>query len=205
MLSRASRLAIAATAFLLVALIGLAVRSGWTAAIDMRLLAAIRHAGGLSLRQVVGDLTALGGGTVLVLLNASVILLLWLRRDLAGAMRLLGIVVGGRFAVDLVKNIVARTRPPALDPEIMLHSWSFPSSHAANATITYLALALIASHGKVPPAERRLLLGLAALLALTIGLSRVWLGVHWPSDVLAGWLFGLGWVALTSTLPVPRR
>jgi undecaprenyl-diphosphatase len=205
MLSRTHRFAVAAVAFLLVALIGVAVRSGWTAATDLRLLTAIRHAGGASLRQVVVDLTALGGGTVLVLLNASVILLLWLRRDRTAALRLLGIVLGGRFAVDIVKEIVARTRPPTLDPAIVLHSWSFPSSHAANATITYLALALIASHGAVRPAERRMLLGLAALLALTIGLSRVWLGVHWPSDVLAGWLFGLGWVALTSTVPVPRR
>jgi len=205
MLSRNHRLTVAAIAFLLVALLGLAVRSGWTAAIDLRLLSAIRHAGGASFRQAVVDLTALGGGTVLVLLNASVILLLWLRRERMAALRLLGIVLGGRFAVDLVKELVARTRPPSLDPGIMLHSWSFPSSHAANATITYLALALIASHGPVRPAERRLLLGLAALLALTIGLSRVWLGVHWPSDVLAGWLFGLGWVALTSTVPVPRR
>jgi len=205
MLSRNHRLTVAAIAFLLVALLGLAVRSGWTAAVDLRLLSAIRHAGGASFRQAVVDLTALGGGTVLVLLNASVILLLWLRRERMAALRLLGIVLGGRFAVDLVKELVARTRPPSLDPGIMLHSWSFPSSHAANATITYLALALIASHGAVRPAERRLLLGLAALLALTIGLSRVWLGVHWPSDVLAGWLFGLGWVALTSTVPVPRR
>ena len=205
MLSHRHRFLTAAIAFLLVASIGFAVHSGWTAAVDMRLLAAIRHAGGASLRQAVVDLTALGGGTVLIVLNAAVILLLWLRRDRFAALRLLGIVVGGRLAVDLVKTIVARTRPPSLDPAIMLHSWSFPSSHAANATITYLALALIASHGAVRPAERRLLLGLAALLALTIGLTRVWLGVHWPSDVLAGWLFGLGWVALTSTVPVPRR
>jgi undecaprenyl-diphosphatase len=205
MLSRTHRIALAAIAFLLVAMIGLAVHSGWTKAIDARLLAAIRHAGGLSLRQAVVDLTALGGGTVLIAINASVILLLWLRRERIGALRLLGIVLGGRYAVDLVKGIVARSRPPSLDPGIVLHSWSFPSSHAANATITYLALALIATHGRTRPAERRLLLGLAALLALTIGLSRVWLGVHWPSDVLAGWLFGVGWVALTSTVPVPRR
>jgi undecaprenyl-diphosphatase len=205
MLSRTHRLAIAAAAFLLVLLIGVAVRSGWTVPLDMRLLAALRHAGGMSFRQAVVDLTALGGGTVLVLVNASVILLLWLRRARIAAIRLLGIVLGGRFAVDLVKDVVARARPPSVDASIVLHSWSFPSSHAANATITYLALALIASRGKVRPAERRLLLGLAALLALTIGLTRVWLGVHWPSDVLAGWLFGLGWVALTSAIPVPRR
>jgi undecaprenyl-diphosphatase len=205
MLSRSHRLAISGAAFLLVALIGVAVRSGWTLAVDTRLLAALRHAGGLSFRQTVVDLTALGGGTVLIVLNASVILLLWLRRERMSALRLLGIVVGGRFAVDLVKDVVARTRPPSLDSSIVLHSWSFPSSHAANATITYLALALIASRSRVYPAERRLLLTLAALLALTIGLSRVWLGVHWPSDVLAGWLFGVGWVALTSAVPVPRR
>lgn len=198
------RLGIAAAALIAAALIGLAVRQGWTLAIDARLMDAIRHAGGLTLRQGVADITALGSGTVLLLLLVIAGSLLLAHGNRIGAVRLVAIVLGGRLIVQLIKTVVARARPPSVDEAIMLHSFSFPSSHAANATITYLALAFIATRAE-STAPRRLAVMLAGLLALLIGLSRVWLGVHWPSDVVAGWLFGIGWVALAAAVPVGRH
>jgi len=89
---------------------------------------------------------------------------------------------------------VARVRP-ALEPHlVVVKSQSFPSGHASSSMIFYLTMALILTHRG--PWRRWAAAG-AVLLSLLIGTSRVMLGVHWPSDVIGGWVFGLLWVLLT--------
>jgi len=184
-----------------VALLGLAVSFGWTQAVDAWLMAHVRGAGGASLRGAVIGLTTLGSAqTLLPLLGCGVVYLL-VRREPRRALHLALTVLGGRLAVELAKDLFVRARPPVADMAVAVHSWSFPSAHAANSTITYGALALFAA----PPRYRRAVLGLAAVLALAIGASRVWLGVHWPSDVAAGWLFGIGWLMLFKALERTAR
>jgi undecaprenyl-diphosphatase len=200
---RLPRAATAAVALLLFALLAVAVRLGWTQATDLMLLDLIRGAGGPALRQRVVDLTALGSASILLPLVVFATLLFLARGDRRGALRLLITVLGGRLAVELVKDLAARARPPLIDQAVAVHSWSFPSAHAANSAIIYLALAAVAVRRETRPAARAVILGAAIIASLTIGLTRPWLGVHWPSDVLAGWLFGLGWVALCSA--VARR
>lgn len=174
------------------------VVQGDTFAFDRRLLLALRGTDGAPIgserfTSMVRDVTALGSTTVLTLVVAFVALLL----ASAGRWRTGTLVAlacaSGSWANVLFKQAVARTRPD-LVPHLMAEtSNSFPSGHAANSAIVYLTLATLAWPLLRQPAARGFAIGAAALLVVAIGMSRVYLGVHWPSDVLAGWLFGALW------------
>ncbi len=131
-------------------------------------------------------LTHFGGFAALTLVLAAAALWLATRKQWRSALTLLAIVMGGRALVALQKTVTARERPAEPDQLVLVHSLSFPSGHAANATITFLAIALFL-------APRRIAIAVALGLAFLIGLSRLVLGVHWPSDVVGGWAFGLAW------------
>ena len=161
-------------------------------AIDDRLLAAMIGLGQASrpLWLLVRGLTELGGSSWLVPLTLVVAgWLLW-RRQGRRAATLLAVTLGGRGLVELLKWSLGRARPATIDYPVIVHSLSFPSGHAANSMIVYLALALIAA----PLLTRaRWPLRAAVALSLAIGMTRPILGVHWPSDVLAGWALGVAW------------
>jgi undecaprenyl-diphosphatase len=99
----------------------------------------------------------------------------------------------GRGLVILEKAYFARLRPEENLRLAEVHYQSFPSGHAANSMIVYLGLALLAVDD---PAHRRPAVAAALLLTFLVGLSRPMLGVHWPSDVIAGWAFGVLWLLL---------
>ena len=111
---------------------------------------------------------------------------MWLliQRAPGRALLLGGTVVAERLLVDGLKEWIGRPRPPL---DILPHSLAFPSGHSANSMTAFVATALIAC----PPAYRRFFVALGLALALVIGLTRIVLGVHWPSDVIGGWAFGL--------------
>jgi undecaprenyl-diphosphatase len=89
-----------------------------------------------------------------------------------------------------IKLAIARQRPDLLEPVIVEHGFSFPSGHSALGMVAYGILAVLVSRSRLPsPARGALVFALGALVAL-IGLSRIWLGVHYPTDVLAGWAAG---------------
>ncbi len=138
-------------------------------------------------------LTELGGGPVLLPLAAAGAVLLLVRRRWKGAILLLFIVLSGRLIVDLLKAQTARLRPDAHEHLVPVQSLAFPSAHAANATLTFLSLAFLLT--SVYP-RRAFALWAAVWLALLVGATRVVLGVHWPSDVIGGWAFGLFWALL---------
>jgi undecaprenyl-diphosphatase len=145
-------------------------------------------------------ITHLGGWIVLSVVGvAAVIALAFTRRRRAAL--LLIILFGGRMAVELHKLLAGAPRPPIADEVLNEASLAFPSGHAANAMITYVAIALL-----VPVAQRNRAIAvvLGASLAIVIGLTRVVLGVHWPSDVIGGWAFGLLWVVLLMRLASAR-
>ncbi|WP_176500711.1 phosphatase PAP2 family protein [Sphingomonas sp. HMP9] len=145
------------------------------------------------LPNVAIDVTALGGGIVLTLVVVVVTGLLIVQRLWLTALATLAASITGGLIVDFVKAQVNRPRPDIVEHLVTVSNMSFPSGHSANSAIVYLTLAGLASQVTENRATRRYLLVVAILLVGAIGCSRVYLGVHWPSDVLAGWSFGTLW------------
>jgi undecaprenyl-diphosphatase len=142
-------------------------------------------------------ITFFGEPTVLIVAGFVVAALLWWqgRQRLAGALLL--IILVGRALAEAQKYSIARVRPDLEPHLVVVKTSSFPSGHATSSMIFYLTLALALTAGT---RWRRLASGGAILLSLLIGTSRVMLGVHWPSDVIGGWAFGMVWVLLTLRL-----
>ncbi len=190
--------AIAGCLLLVLFFLGTRVVEGDTFTLDRRLLLALRGTDGAPVgsarfASMVRDVTALGSTTVLTIVIVFVTLLLAsMGRWRTGALVALA-CTGGMLANVALKHGVARARPD-LVPHLMTEtSNSFPSGHAANSAIVYLTLATLAWPLLRRPAARACAMTAAVLLVVAIGVSRVYLGVHWPSDVLAGWLFGALW------------
>jgi len=141
-------------------------------------------------------LTQLGSAPALLLAAAAAAALLALADRWRTALSLMAVVLGGRAIVELLKLAIHRPRPLLLPYPVPIASLSFPSAHSANSMITFLALALI-----VAPARIRTQAVVAALAAsVAVGCTRPLLGVHWPSDVIGGWSFGIAWVAAAMVL-----
>lgn len=139
-------------------------------------------------------LTFLGEPTVLVSAGFFVAAWLWWQRHHRLALVLLLIVLIGRGLGELQKYWIGRARPE-LEPHLVLvKTSSFPSGHATSSMIFYLTLALALTMNS---RRHRFAAAGAILLSLLIGTSRVMLGVHWPSDVIGGWAFGMLWVIVT--------
>ena len=122
-----------------------------------------------------------------------------------GALLLLIASFTGRLLVILEKAYFARLRPEENLRLAEVSYQSFPSGHAANSMIVYLGIALLAFDN---PAQRRWAVAAAVLISLLVGVSRPMLGVHWPSDIVAGWSFGAFWLLLVLTIGerwLPRR
>jgi undecaprenyl-diphosphatase len=138
-------------------------------------------------------LTELGGYLFLMPLTAAGALFLAWKRRFRAAVLLLVVTISGRLLVEFQKVQLGRIRPQENTHLVDVHSLSFPSAHAANSAMVYLSLALLLTSAWP---RRAVALWAAAWLAILIGTSRIVLGVHWPSDVIAGWAFGLFWTIL---------
>jgi undecaprenyl-diphosphatase len=142
-------------------------------------------------------LTMLGEPTVLITAGVLCALWLWYAGHRHLPLVLIAIVTIGRGLSELQKYWIARPRP-ALDTHlVVVKTSSFPSGHATSSMIFYLSVALALTAGT---RWHRAAVAGAILLSLLIGASRVMLGVHWPSDVIGGWAFGMLWVLLTLRL-----
>lgn len=154
--------------------------------------------GPLWLRQVMVDITALGSLAVLTIITTFAAGYLVASRKPALAAFMVGAVVGGALISTLLKAVYARTRPDLVAHLVGTDSASFPSGHAMNSAVTYLTLAVLLARAEKSVAVRRFLISMAIGLTLTIGFSRLYLGVHWPTDVAAGWIVGGLWAAACS-------
>ncbi len=140
-------------------------------------------------------LTWVGSAYVTLGVVALTALWLWFKRRTRLALLLAGTVFGERLIADGMKLLYDRARPVFDLHPVVTSSSSFPSGHAANSMTAFVALALLA----VPERHRKLTLSIAIPLAITLGLSRPYLGVHWPTDVLGGWaLAGIVLLAMDS-------
>lgn len=162
-------------------------------ALDRLVILAVHGAGPAWLRETMIDLTALGSTTILTLAVATGVALLIVRGLWLTAALVVAATASGSVAVVMLKAAFARTRPDIVDHIVTVGGASFPSGHSANSAIVYLTLASLLTQVVRGHATRRFVLATAALLVTAIGCSRVYLGVHWPSDVLAGWSFGTLW------------
>lgn len=131
-------------------------------------------------------LTWLGSAYTTLGLALATALQRWLAGYRAAAMWVLATVGGGRLTADLLKLAVDRPRPHLAPWPVPVSSVSFPSGHATNTMLAFGAIALALA----PPRHRARLVGAAIVLSLLVGLTRPYLGVHWPSDVVAGWALG---------------
>jgi undecaprenyl-diphosphatase len=142
------------------------------------------------------DITALGGTAVLTLITAGVIGFLLMDGKRGAALFVLVAVAGGSLLTTLAKLAFARPRPELVAHLVEVSSYSFPSGHAMSSAVTYLTLGALLARTQARKRIKAYLLGVAVVLTLMIGTSRVYLGVHYPSDVLAGWSLGAAWAML---------
>lgn len=176
------------------------VREGETSAFDQWVLLALRdptnHAdprGPIWVQEMARDVTALGGIPVLSMVTVLVIGFLLLSRKYGATCLVAGSVFGGMALSTLLKIGFDRPRPDLVPHEVHVYTLSFPSGHAMLAAVTYLTLGVMLTRVSSRTRQRAYILVVATLLTVLIGLSRLYLGVHWPTDVLAGWCIGAAW------------
>jgi undecaprenyl-diphosphatase len=143
--------------------------------------------------QVAIDVTALGGTGVLAIILLIVVGYLALEGRYDAIALIVVATAGGGFLSELLKWWFARKRPEIVPHLVNVGSASFPSGHSLLAVVTYLTLGAVLARFVPRRRSRTYCIVVSLLLALLIGLSRVYLGVHYPTDVLAGWSAGLAW------------
>jgi undecaprenyl-diphosphatase len=179
------------------------VAEGDTQAFDDWILLALRRAddpavpvGPSWVAGVARDITSFGGVAVIVLVTAAVVGFLALDRKYATMTLVVVATVTGAILCEVLKSIFQRPRPDVVPHLMPAHSSSFPSGHSLISAVVYLTLgALLTRLTK----ERRLklyFLTVAVILTGLVGISRLYMGVHYPTDVLAGWTVGLVWATL---------
>ena len=194
------RLLLAATAFWVFAEVAEDVAEGSTAAIDRALLLMMRDPNDASLmlgpgwfQEMMRDFTGLGGFGILFLATLSAIGFLLLEGKWHAALLLLFAVLGGLLLSTLLKAGFDRPRPDLVPHGSIVTSASFPSGHSTLSAVVYLTIGALIARFRPNPRVKVYVLMLAAGVALIVGASRVYLGVHWPTDVLAGWAIGSAW------------
>ena len=179
------------------------VVEGETHAFDQAVLLAFRNPGDLSdpigpawLQIMFRDITALGGPTVVTLIAVAVIGFLLIDGKRFAALLMLASVGGGAVLSSVLKLGIDRPRPDLVAHLVEVSTASFPSGHAMLSAVIYLTLGALLSRVEGPRRVKIYVLTVAVLLTFLIGLSRIYLGVHWPTDVLAGWCAGSAWAML---------
>lgn len=179
------------------------VMEGDTKAFDVKIVRAMRQPGDphlpvgpLWLHEVIRDFTALGGYAILSLVLVAVTGYLLLDRKYGTMLLVLVAMVGG-YALSMgLKSYFERPRPEEVSYLSHVHSSSFPSGHAMMSAVVYLTLGTLLSRTSRSLVIRFYFVAIAVLVTGLVGVSRVFLGVHYPTDVLAGWAAGLVWATL---------
>lgn len=150
--------------------------------------------------EALRDMTALGGTLILTMMTiGAVVALLFLKLRREAALLAMS-VIAGSLANTLMKTLFGRPRPEIVPHLTAADGNSFPSGHSFNSSMVYVAMALAFATMSARHRVRYTIIGTAMILSALIATSRVWLGVHFPSDVAAGWLAGTGWAFLASAL-----
>ncbi len=179
------------------------VIEGDTREFDTAVLLAFRNPADLSdpagprwLEEMMRDFTALGSVGVLATLTLVVIGFLVLVKKRHAAWMVAWSVTGGAVVGQVLKWGFARPRPDLVPHGTFVYTQSFPSGHAMLSAVVFLTLGALLARSQADARLKIYLLSVAAVLTVMVGISRVYLGVHWPTDVLAGWVVGIGWALL---------
>jgi undecaprenyl-diphosphatase len=143
--------------------------------------------------DAVREVTALGSAPVLVIAVLAVVGFLALAKSYRLALFTLTASLGGLALSSVLKYLIDRPRPELAPPDLFTMTSSFPSGHSMMSAVIYLTLAALVARLMEKRRLKFYALGTAVALTLLVGVSRVYLGVHWPSDVLAGWSAGAVW------------
>lgn len=210
-IARASRLerwtmivfAVIAAALFAFAKLGEEMVEGDTRTFDETLLLSLRTAGNPSdpigprwFEEMMRDFTALGGTGVLIIVTLAVTGFLTIARKRHMALTVAVAVTTGMLLSQTLKWGFARPRPDLVPALTHVYTHSFPSGHAMVSAVVYLTLGVMLVRTSIRTAMKAYLLSIAILLTLIVGISRVYLGVHWPTDVLAGWAGGAAWALI---------
>ena len=187
-------LLLAAIAFVL---LGSEVGEGETRGIDLRLLHAAQSARAAApwLAGMMRDLSGLGSTAVLTLFSTAAVAHVAMFSSRGRALLVAAAVGGGAVAVAVLKAGYARHRPDVALAQFEVPGWGFPSGHATMSAVVFLTLAVLVAGTRPRHRERVFIVAVAAVLAALVGVSRVVLGVHYATDVVAGWVFGVAWAS----------
>lgn len=179
------------------------VVEGEVEAFDRRVLLAMRTAddvsdpiGPLWFEELVRDITALGSLGVLATITVAACGYLWLQRKRLAVVYVLVAILGAQALSSALKASFDRSRPDLAPHGMYVYTASFPSGHSVMSAATYLTLGALLARYQTRRRLRVYLVGVAVTLTLLVGISRVYLSVHWPTDVLAGWTIGAAWALL---------
>jgi undecaprenyl-diphosphatase len=179
------------------------VIDGDTQAFDTKILRALRDPadpsrpiGPVWIEGPLLDLTALGGATVLALVVIVVAGFLVLQTRYRTAIVVVITWLSGELLNTAMKHVFNRPRPSIVPHLRVVYTTSFPSGHAMESAIVYLTLAAILMRASQSRVTKIYMLGIAVLLTTLVGISRVYLGVHYPTDVLGGWIVGFMWASI---------
>lgn len=150
------------------------------------------------LEESMRDVTALGGTTLLTLIFLIAVIGLLLHGRRRQAWVFAGTVIAAQVSSEVLKVVFDRPRPALVPHGVSVYSQSFPSGHSTLAAATYFTLAMVIASLETSRATKLLTYGVAMLVVLAVGFSRVYLGVHWPTDVLGGWVLGAAWALAAS-------
>jgi undecaprenyl-diphosphatase len=185
------------------------VSEGETQRFDNAILLAFRVPGDLSrtigpswTRLAMTDITSLGGTTVLTIVTIAVLIYLIVAGHRAAAALVAISVAGGTVLSSLMKLGFDRPRPNIVPHLVDVQTLSFPSGHAMLSAVTYLTLGALLARSERRRVLKAYFVGLALVITVLIGISRVFLGVHYPTDVLAGWSLGAAWAILCWAITV---
>jgi undecaprenyl-diphosphatase len=179
------------------------IEDGSPTPIDERIMLSMRTAADISdpigpkwLEEAVRDFTALGSTAVLTLIVASVSIFLALTHCRRLASTVLICTITGTLLSNFSKFVFDRPRPSLVPHQVEVYTASFPSGHALMSAVVYLTLGILIARTQPEFRVRAFIMGFAVFITLLVGVSRVYLGVHWPTDVLAGWSLGALWATL---------